>query len=90
MAKRKTPKVKNLKPEKITNEQLDRLQKSVNTISKAQLQIGVFQTNIHQLLHNIAGLNDRLVLLQEEFNEQYGTSDVNIDDGKINYNGETN
>ena len=87
MAKQKTKKAE--KPTKITNEELDKLQKSVNTINKAQMQIGMFQTNIHQLLHSIAGLNDELKLIQDDFQKKYNTIDINILDGTINYN-ETN
>ena len=87
MAKQKTKKVE--KPSKITNEELDKLQKSVNTINKTQMQIGMFQTNIHQLLHHIAGLNDELKLIQDDFQKKYNTIDINILDGTINYN-ETN
>jgi hypothetical protein len=86
MAKRKTKKAE--KPTKITNEQLNKLQTVVNGINKAQMQIGVFQTNIHQLLHHIAGKNDELLLMQEEIEKQYGTTDVSIIDGTISY--ETN
>ena len=82
MAKRKTPKVE--KPKKITNDQLDNLQSVVNEINKAQMQIGIFQTNIHQLLHHIAGKNDELTLIKEGFEKEYGTSDINILDGHIN------
>jgi len=83
MAKRKTKKV--AKATKITNEQLDRLQKTVNTINKAQMQIGVFTTNIHQLSHHVAELNDKLTLMQSEFEKEYGTKDISISDGTINY-----
>ena len=83
MAKRKTPKVK--KPTKISNKQLDTLQKTINTINKAQMQIGVFHTNIHQLSHHVAEMNDKLTLMQSEFEKEYGTFDVNISDGTINY-----
>ncbi len=48
------------KPTKITNKQLDGLQAVVNEINKAQMQIGIFQTNRHQLLHHIASKNDEL------------------------------
>ena len=45
------------------------------------------------MLHGLAGLRDALSKLQNEFQEQYGTFDVNIQDGIINYpkeNGEVN
>jgi len=82
MAKRKTKKAE--KPTKITNEELDSLQSVVNEINKAQMQIGIFQTNIHQLLHHIAGKNDELTLIKNNFEKEYGTSDINILDGHIN------
>ena len=83
MAKRKTKKV--AKATKITNEQLNTLQKTVNTINKAQMQIGVFTTNIHQLSHHVAEMNDKLTLMQSEIEKEYGTYDINISDGTINY-----
>ena len=45
------------------------------------------------MMHSIAGLRDELTLLQREFEKEYGTFDVNIQDGTINYpkeNGEAN
>ena len=87
MAKRKTKKVE--KASKVTNEELNLLQDTVNIINKAQMQIGMLQTSIHQLLHHIAGKNDELTLVQSNFEEKYGSSDINVVDGAINYN-ETN
>jgi len=87
MAKRKTKKVE--KATKITNEELNKLQEVVNIINKAQMQIGMLQTNIHQLLHHIAGKNDELMLMQSNFKEKYGSDDINITDGTIKSN-ETN
>ena len=81
------------KPEKITKEQLDRVQDTVNNINRAQLEIGSMEVKKHELMHNIAGLRDELTLLQDEFEKEYGTFDVNIQDGVINYpkeNGEVN
>ena len=44
----------------------------------------------HELLHGVAGLRDELTLLQSELEKEYGTFDINIQDGMINYpeNGE--
>ena len=83
MAKRKTKRVE--KPTKITNEQLDKLQKTINLLNRAQMQIGVLHTNIHQLTHHIADTNDKLTLMQSEFEKEYGTYDIDITDGTINY-----
>ena len=45
------------------------------------------------MMHQVAGLRDGLTVLQGEFEKEYGTFDVNIQDGTINYpteNGEVN
>ena len=80
------------KPEKITDEQLEKVQNTVNTINRAQLEIGSMEVKKHELLHSIAGSRDELVVLQNEFKNEYGTFDINIQDGTINYeeNGEVN
>ena len=89
MAKRKTKKEKIVdlkpKPEKITDEQLKKVQKTVNNINRSQLDIGSMELKKHELMHQIAGLKDELILLQAEFEKDYGTFDVDIQDGKINY-----
>ena len=36
-------------------------------------------------MHQIAGLRDGLTTLQTEFEKEYGTFDININDGTINY-----
>jgi beta-galactosidase beta subunit len=89
----KIKELKGIKPEKITDEQLKKVQDSVNNINRAQLEIGSMEIKKHEMMHNIAGLRDELTLLQAEFEKDYGTFDINIQDGVINYpkeNGEAN
>ena len=83
----KKEKVVDLKPkaEKITKEQLEKVQNSVNNINRVQLEIGSIELKKHELMHNVAGLRDEVVLLQSEFEKEYGTYDINIQDGTINY-----
>ena len=88
MAKNTSAKIKELKgikPEKITDEQLKKVQDTVNSINRAQLEIGSIELKKHEMMHRIAGLRDELTLLQGEFEKDYGTFDVNIQDGTINY-----
>ena len=88
MAKNTVKKIKELKgekPEKISNEHLNKLQSTINTLNRTQMQIGVFHTNIHQLSHNVDEMNNQLTLMQSEFEKEYGTKDINIADGTINY-----
>ena len=76
------------KPEKITDEQLKKVQETVNTINRAQIEIGGMELRKHEVLHQLAGVKDELTLLQDELKKEYGTVDVNINDGTINYDGE--
>ena len=80
------------KAEKVTEKQLTQIQSVVDRINSAQMNIGQLEARKHQLLHIIAGVNDELTLLQNELEQEYGTNDINIKDGTINYpkeNGET-
>ena len=73
------------KPEKITDEQLTKVQDTVNGINRAQLEIGNIEVRKHEMMHQIAGLRDNLTLLQSEFEKEYGTFDIDIQTGVINY-----
>jgi hypothetical protein len=89
----KIKELKSERPEKVTDAQLSRIKNIVDRINNAQMNIGQLEARKHQLLHGIAGTNDELALLQDELDKEYGTNDVNIQDGTINYpkeNGEAN
>ena len=96
MAKtKKKEKIVDLKPkaEKVTDEQLKKIQGLVDRINRAQMDIGALESRKHQALHFLAGTNDELQLMQDELMKDYGTNDINIQDGVINYpkeNGEVN
>jgi ppGpp synthetase/RelA/SpoT-type nucleotidyltranferase len=81
----KIKELKSIKPEKITNEQLKKVQDTVNSLNRSQLEIGSIELKKHEMMHQIAGLRDELTLLQGEFEKEYGTFDINIQDGTINY-----
>ena len=74
------------KPEKITDEQLAKVQKTINGINRAQIELGSMEIQKHEIMHNIAGLRDSLAVMQNDFQKEYGTFDINIQDGTINYN----
>ena len=97
MAKAKTKKKEEIidlsKPKKITEEQLKEVQTTINDINKSQLEIGSMETRKHNLLHQISLLQEKIGEMQIKFESEYGTSDINIQDGTINYpkeNGEVN
>ena len=81
----KIKELKGVKPEKITAEQLEKIQKTINNINKTQFELGTMELKKHEMMHNIAGSRDELTLMQSEFEKEYGTFDINIQDGTINY-----
>jgi len=74
-----------LKPKTVSEVQLKKIQSVIDRINKAQMDIGALEARKHQALHYVAGINDELTLLQNELKKEYGTDDVNIQDGTINY-----
>ena len=79
-----------LKPEKITDEQLNKIQTIVSNINKAQMEIGRYEAGKHTLLHTVYELQGELKVVQDELEKDYGTVNINIEDGTIQYpeNGE--
>jgi len=86
MAKRKTPKVESLRPKTITQEELQKLQGVVKAINEAQMQLGMVETQKHNMLHEVVKLQDMVNAIQKDLVSKYGKHDVNIVDGTIKYN----
>ena len=84
MGKKKN-KVVDLKPEKISEEQLTELQQVVSAINKLQFDIGTMEVQKQNALNAIFQGNDKLNEMQGVLTEQYGTNDINIQDGTVNY-----
>jgi len=86
----KIKELKGVKPEKITDEQLEKVQALINDINRSQMELGQMETKKHAILHHISSLQEAIGVIREEFEKDYGTSDINIQDGIINYpeNGE--
>jgi len=76
------------KAEKISEEQLKNVQETVNNINKFQIEVGMLETKKHSMLHHVASMQEKLTVMQDEFVKEYGTADINIQDGTINYNDE--
>ena len=88
----KIKELKGIKPEKVTDEQLQKVQTIINDINRSQMELGQMETKKHAILHHISSLQEAIGVVREEFEKEYGTSDINIQDGIINYpeNGEVN
>ena len=83
----KKEKVVDLKPkvDQISKEHLDELLDAVNKINSLQFNIGRLETQKHKLLHDIALGNDTVSLLQDKMMKEYGSYDINLTDGTINW-----
>tara|TARA_R100001594_G_scaffold20188_1_gene39052 strand:+ start:715 stop:1011 length:297 start_codon:yes stop_codon:yes gene_type:complete len=73
------------KPEKISDFHLKKMQGLVNDLNRSQIEIGSIEVRKHELIHNLSTRREDLTALQIEFEKEYGTFDVNINDGTINY-----
>ena len=82
---KKKEKVIDLKPEKISEEELTELRQVVSAINKLQFDIGTIEVQKHNALHALFEGNDKLSSIQSNFKEKYGTDDIYIQDGAIKY-----
>ena len=83
-----TAKIKELtgvKPEKITDEQLKIVQDLINDINRSQMEVGSMETKKHAIMHHITVLQETVGEMRDEFEKDYGTADVDIQTGTINY-----
>ena len=85
---KKIKELKGIKPEKVTDEQLEKVQTLINDINRSQMELGQMETKKHAILHNVSMLQEGVGKIRDEFEKEYGTADINIQDGTINYSKE--
>ena len=84
------------RPEKINEQHLARLQASVKTIDQLTHEVGQIEVRKHALLKAMESIQTRMEALRVELKDEYGTDNISIQDGTINYetndkeNGEVN
>tara|TARA_B110000858_G_scaffold113_1_gene186 strand:+ start:566 stop:865 length:300 start_codon:yes stop_codon:yes gene_type:complete len=81
----KIKELKSSKPEKVSPEDLTKLQSSVGQMNQTYLELGRLSTAMHTSQHALAELQNKMVAFKDEINKTYGTHDINIQDGTINY-----
>tara|TARA_R100001594_G_scaffold52272_1_gene85832 strand:+ start:1104 stop:1385 length:282 start_codon:yes stop_codon:yes gene_type:complete len=88
----KKEKMVDLKPkvDKISKEHLTELQKVINLINNVQFNIGKIESQKHNLLHELSGVQKQIIDMQDMFTKEYGTHDINVSDGTINWPKEEN
>jgi len=90
---KKIKELKGIKPEKVTDEQLKKVQELINEINRGQMELGQMESRKHAMLHHISTLQEGVGAVKDEFEKEYGTADIDIQSGTINYpkeNGEVN
>ena len=81
----KIKELKGIKAEKVTDEQLKEVQELVNGINRSQMELGQIETKKHAMLHHISALQEAVGGMRDTFEKDYGTADVDIQTGIINY-----
>jgi len=84
MTKEKTIELKP-KVDKISEEHLKQLQDTVNIVNNLQFNVGKLESKKHQLLHELFSANNKIIEMQDIFSKEYGTYDINVQDGTINW-----
>jgi flagellar biosynthesis chaperone FliJ len=66
---------------KISTEQLEKLQNFVNALNNGVMQLGTIEKQKHELLHQVAQVEGELKGFQKELEDQYGKISINVKDG---------
>ena len=85
MAKRKTPKAKDLRPDKLNEEQTKQVQQVISLSNKIKLELGNISVRQHTLLHEMDIVNKQISEINQSLEKEYGKIDVDITTGKIKY-----
>ena len=83
----KKEKMVELKPkvEKITEKHLTKLQNIVNGINALQFNIGKMEVNKFNAMRELSKSQSEIGEMQDILLKEYGTYDVNVNDGTINW-----
>tara|TARA_R110002012_G_scaffold305925_1_gene510271 strand:+ start:866 stop:1141 length:276 start_codon:yes stop_codon:yes gene_type:complete len=71
--------------EKVSKKHLDEMIAVANKINALQFNIGRLESQKHKILHELALGNDTIAVVQDKMMKEYGTYDINLTDGTINW-----
>ena len=74
-----------VKAEQVSEAHLKQMQQTVNTINQLQFNVGKIEAQKHTLLHNLSITQDRINVLQDTLMKEYGSVDIDLETGKINW-----
>ena len=73
------------KVDKISDEDLKELQDVLNVTNNLQYNIGKLEGQKHNLLNELGLAQKKIIDMQDKFSKEYGSYDINIKDGTINW-----
>jgi len=71
---------------KLTDEQLEKLQSYVNSANRIQLTIGGLEAQKHEWLHKLIAVRENMDVFQKELESQYGDVQIDLQTGVITEN----
>lgn len=66
---------------KIEKEELKKIKDQQMKTATMLNEIGYLESRKHQLLHDVAGLNDMINIYKKELTDKYGDININLEDG---------
>tara|TARA_R110002020_G_scaffold40594_4_gene119995 strand:- start:724 stop:1005 length:282 start_codon:yes stop_codon:yes gene_type:complete len=73
------------KPSKVSDEHLKSLQEVVNRNNALQFRIGGLEAQKYELVIEKVRVQHEILSMQELMGKEYGTFDIDLKDGSINY-----
>ena len=70
-----------MEEKKLTEKELKAISDSQNDLHRATTNVGILESQKHALLHEIAGVNQKIEELKKELEGKYGSINVNLEDG---------
>jgi spore germination protein YaaH len=77
--------VKDLRPEKLNEEQIKQVQQVISLSNKIKLELGNISVRQHTLLHEMDTVNKQISEINQSLEKEYGKIDVDISTGEIKY-----
>ena len=81
--------IEDIRPQKITEQELAQLQAAIKTIDNLTAEIGGIEVRKHSLLKAMESVHTRLEAQRVKIQQNYGTDNVNIQTGDITYSNPT-
>ena len=70
-----------MEEKKLTEKELKAISDSQNDLHRVTTNVGILETQKHALLHEIAGVNQKIEEIKKELEEKYGSININLEDG---------